>query len=134
MTKYDMIALEKQIKSCKAEIVMIVEWIQNIKEKMQVAESTINHIKEYISEIQKEIDKFAAEKEFFISSIRSLRSMPDMSAKECMAMEYRYIYGWTIQQISQFMKTSNQMVHTYLRKGESKIEALCITEGGACNV
>ncbi len=126
--------LDKLIESCKLDIVMMVERIQSIKQRMKVSEATINHIKEYIAEIQKEIDELTAEKEAFTASLELLKNMPDISAKECTAMKYRYVYGWTIPQISEFMKTSTQTINRYLRKGESKIEVLCNTEGGECNV
>lgn len=116
--------LDRLIESCKSDIVMTVERIQSIKQKMEVSEATINHIKEYIAEIQKEIDELTAEKEAFAASLEVLKNMPDISAKEYTAMKYRYIYGWTILQISEFMKISTQTANRYLRKGESKIEAL----------
>lgn len=118
------IILDKLTESCKLEIVMMVERIQSIKQKKNVSEGTINHIKEYIAEIQKEIDALTAEKEAFTASVELLKNMPDISNKEYKAMKYRYIYGWTIPQISEFMKISTQTANKYLRKGESKIEAL----------
>lgn len=119
--KINAVALEKEIASNKSEIIMIIEWIQGIKEKINVSEGTISHIKNYISEIQEEIDKLTAEKNEYISRIKSLRNMPDMTPKECSVMEHRYIYGWTIPQISEFLKTSMQTVHRCLRKGEARL-------------
>lgn len=126
--------LDRLIESCKSDIVMMVERIQSIKQKMEISEATINHMKEYVAEIQKEIDELTAEKEAFVTSLELLKNMPDISAKEYTAMKYRYVYGWTILKISEFMKTSTQTINKYLRKGESKFEELCTTEGGACNV
>ncbi len=119
MTKYNIAVLDKEIQSCKTEIIMMVTLIQRIKEKMQITEATITHVKEYIAGLQKEIDGFAAEKESLIYAIKSLRTVSEMSEKECSAMEYRYIYGWTIQKISEFMNVSIQTINRYLRKGES---------------
>lgn len=116
--------LDRLIESCKSDIVMMVERIQSIKQKMEISEATINHMKEYIAEIQKEIDELTAEKEAFATSLELLKNMPDISAKEYTAMKYRYVYGWTILKISEFMKTSTQTINKYLRKGESKFEAL----------
>ena len=115
------VTLEKEIESNKSEIILIIEWIQGIKEKINVSEGTMSNIKNYISEIQEEIDKLTAEKNEYISRIKSLRNMPDMTPKECSVMEYRYIYGWTIPQISEFLKTSMQTVHRCLRKGEARL-------------
>lgn len=121
MMKMNAVTLEKEIASNKSEIILIIEWIQGIKEKINVSEGTISHIKKYISEIQEEIDKLTAEKNEYISRIKSLRNMPDMTPKECSVMEYRYIYGWTIPQISEFLKTIMQTVHRCLRKGEARL-------------
>ncbi len=84
-----------------------------------MVEKGVTHVKEYIAGLQKEIDGFAAEKESLIYAIKSLRTVSEMSEKECSAMEYRYIYGWTIQKISEFMNVSIQTINRYLRKGES---------------
>lgn len=62
MMKMNAVTLEKEIASNKSEIILIIEWIQGIKEKINVSEGTISHIKKYISEIQEEIDKLTAKK------------------------------------------------------------------------
>lgn len=118
------ITLDRLIDCCKTEIIMMVERIQSIKQKIEVSETTINHIKEYIAEIQKEIDELTAEKEEFATSLELLKNMPDISAKEYTAMKYRYVCGWTIPQISEFMNISTTTINRYLRKGESKIEMI----------
>lgn len=119
--KRNYISIEKQIDSCKTEIVSMVEWIQVLKQKINVSEDTICHIKKYISDVQAEIEALNAEKEQFAGIVESLRMMPDVSAAEYKTYRYRFIYGWTIAQICNFLHKSPETIHRYLRKCEEAL-------------
>ena len=111
-------SIEKQIDSCKTEIISMVEWLQSLKQRINVSEETVNHIKKYISDIQVEMDVLNKEKEEFFGIVESLRMMPGVSAAEYKAFKYRYIYGWNIVQVCNSLHKSPETIHRYLRKGE----------------
>lgn len=119
--KRNYISIEKQIDSCKTEIVSMVEWIQTLKQKINVTEDTISHIKKYISDVQAEMDVLNNEKEEFLGIVESLRMMPGVSAAEYKAFKYRYIYGWNIVQVCNSLHKSSETVHRYLRKCEEML-------------
>ncbi|MBR1372835.1 hypothetical protein IJ556_00095 [bacterium] len=119
--KKDYISIEKQIDSCKCEIVSTVEWIQILKQKINISEDTISHIKRYIADVQAEIDALNAEIEQFVDIVESLQMMPDVSAAEYKAYRYRFIYGWTIPKICNLLHKSPETIHRYLRKCEEML-------------
>ena len=62
MTIHDNYQVDALIKSIQDEIVSTVTWIKDKKERceklgFQISEGTMNHVKEYVSYLQSEMDR-----------------------------------------------------------------------------
>jgi len=127
--------MDENIDCCKGEIVSMVQFIQDVKRKMEamdchISQSTMNHVKDYVAEIQAEIDRLEAEKDLFLQCVESFRSIPTVEKDEYLVFKYRYVDYKKCPEICNIVGISNQTLHKYLRKAELLFDKLYAAESG----
>ena len=127
MTIHDNYQVDALIKSIQDEIVSTVTWIKDKKERceklgFQISEGTMNHVKEYVSYLQSEMDERIKMKQIFIDCIENLLDMPDVSITEFLAVKYRYYDYMTADEIASKLNISNKTLYRYLNKCKKLLE------------
>lgn len=125
--------MDENIECCKGDIVSMVQFIQGVKSRMEAMDAhisahTMNHVKDYIAEVQVEIDRLQAEKDMFLKCVESFRGNPAISNDEYQVLKYRYVDYKTCPEICEIIGISNGTLHRYLRKVEALFDKLFASE------